>query len=444
MVDDPVRRQYEAFPYPPREPADERRRLVSGSPSHILEVLHYVFGGRRRPRDPLRILVAGGGTGDATIMLAQQLSDAGIAADILYVDLSRASRRIAEARATVRGLRSIRFETMALEEVATAGFGSFDYIDCCGVLHHLADPQRGLDALASVLSDEGGMGLMLYGELGRAGVYPIQEMVRALADGDDDLHRRLELLHRLLKQLPVTNGLRRNPFVKDWLEAGDAGLVDLFLHPRDRAYRVPDIASLVAAAGLRLQAFIEPAFYDPASYVQDGRLLSRLRALPWIDRCAFAERLAGNLRKHVFYVVKAGNPLRPLTADEPTAVPVLRDTDAGALSRAMGRGASLTADVDGNLFRKPMPALAAAIVSRIDGGRSLHAIFEDLQSVDQGLTWNRFAADARIVIEGLNGLGKLYLLETAETATATAPTTAAGPGRQTDRGPRGWPAPPGS
>jgi SAM-dependent methyltransferase len=411
MSDDPVRRQYEAFPYPRREPAAETRRLVTGSPSHILEVLHYVFGGRRRPREPLRVLVAGGGTGDATIMLAQQLSDAAIAADILYVDLSLSSRRIAEARAAVRDLRTIRFETMALEDVATAGFEPFDYIDCCGVLHHLADPGRGLEALTSVLADAGGIGLMLYGELGRVGVYAIQDMMRALADGDDDPHERLDLLRRLLKQLPVTNWLRRNPFVKDWLEAGDAGLVDLFLHPRDRAYRVAEIASLVAAAGLRLQAFIEPAFYDPASYLQDGRLLSRLGALSWIDRCAFAERLAGNLRKHICYVVKAGNPVRPLAADEPTAVPVLRDADAAALSRAIGPGGSLTANVDGHVFRKPMPALAGAIIARVDGRRSLGAIFEDMRTIDPALTWTKFDADTRVVVDGLNGLGKLYLLD---------------------------------
>ncbi len=47
---DPIRRQYEAYPYPARDPADERLRLITGSPSHIDEVNHYVFGGRRASR----------------------------------------------------------------------------------------------------------------------------------------------------------------------------------------------------------------------------------------------------------------------------------------------------------------------------------------------------------------------------------------------------------
>ena len=47
MTDDAVHAQYEAYPYPVRDPADEARRLITGSPSHIDELNHYVFGGRR-------------------------------------------------------------------------------------------------------------------------------------------------------------------------------------------------------------------------------------------------------------------------------------------------------------------------------------------------------------------------------------------------------------
>ena len=61
---DPVRAQYEAYPYPARDPADERKRLIAGSPSHLLEINHYLFAGRRDFTHPFRALFAGGGTGD--------------------------------------------------------------------------------------------------------------------------------------------------------------------------------------------------------------------------------------------------------------------------------------------------------------------------------------------------------------------------------------------
>ena len=65
-----VHDQYEAYPYPARDPEDEAHRLITGSPSHILEIEHFIFAGGRASN--LRALVAGGGTGDGAIMLAQQ------------------------------------------------------------------------------------------------------------------------------------------------------------------------------------------------------------------------------------------------------------------------------------------------------------------------------------------------------------------------------------
>src|SRR5689334_6783901 len=177
---DEVRAQYEALPYPARDPGDEAVRLITGSPSHILEVNHYLFAGRRNFNRPFRTLVAGGGTGDACIMLAQQLVDRRCPGEVVYLDLSTASRAVCEARAKARGLRNIQFLTGSLLDLPSMPIGSFDYIDCTGVLHHLPDPAAGMQALASVLHPDGGMGVMLYVEYGRSGVYPLQELLRTL------------------------------------------------------------------------------------------------------------------------------------------------------------------------------------------------------------------------------------------------------------------------
>ncbi|MEM8786215.1 MAG: class I SAM-dependent methyltransferase, partial [Pseudomonadota bacterium] len=104
-----VKDQYEAYPYPARDPADEAKRLIEGSPSRLDELDHYLFEGRRDWSQPFRALFAGGGTGDGCIMLAQQCADRGVPAEIVYLDLSKASRQIAEARAAARGLTSIAF-----------------------------------------------------------------------------------------------------------------------------------------------------------------------------------------------------------------------------------------------------------------------------------------------------------------------------------------------
>ena len=51
---DDVRAQYEALPYPPRDPRDEAIRLITGTPSHILEISHYLFAGRLNFSRPFR------------------------------------------------------------------------------------------------------------------------------------------------------------------------------------------------------------------------------------------------------------------------------------------------------------------------------------------------------------------------------------------------------
>jgi SAM-dependent methyltransferase len=406
--DDPVRTQYEAYPYPARDPAEEARRLITGSPSQLPEVNHYLFAGRRDFAKPFRALVAGGGTGDAAIMLAQQLADCGGPGEVVYLDLSAAAREVAEARARERGLANIRFVTGPLEALPDHAPGTFDYIDCCGVLHHLEDPAAGLRALAAALAGEGGLGLMLYGEYGRTGVYPMQAMLRALGTGLP-LPERVALARRLMAALPASNWLRRNPYLGDH-KRSDAELVDLFLHARDRAYTVPQVAALAEAAGLGIVAFIESARYDPASYLDDPGLLERLQGLSPLERAAFAEALAGNLKKHVCYLAKAGAlEGRVVRPDRPEAVPRLNGLPPAKLAAALERETLLKAEFDGLALSLPLPQGSAAIAALIDGRRSLGEIHAALQARDPGLDWFAFQAVFAPFYQALAGLNLIWL-----------------------------------
>ena len=100
---------------------------------------------------------------------------------VTWLDRSAASLKIAQARAAARGLSNIVWEQRSLLELPGSGLGPFDYIDCCGVLHHLPDPAEGLRALLSVLAPGGGLGLMVYAPHGRTGVYMLQDALRLLA-----------------------------------------------------------------------------------------------------------------------------------------------------------------------------------------------------------------------------------------------------------------------
>ncbi|NDH60811.1 MAG: class I SAM-dependent methyltransferase [Alphaproteobacteria bacterium] len=407
-----VRAQYEALPYPPRDPRDEAIRLITGTPSHVLEINHYLFAGRLNFTRPFRALVAGGGTGDACIMLAQQLADRRCPGEVVYLDLSTASRQICEGRAKARGLRNIQFVTGSLLDLPQMNIGQFDYIDCTGVLHHLPEPDVGMRAIASVLQPDGGIGVMLYGEYGRSGVYPLQEMLRTLAPPSMALEDRLAMAKRLIRFLPTTNLFRRNPYLNDHVTGGDAGLYDLLLHSCDRAFTVPDIGKMAATAGLRVVAFLEPVRYEPATYMSDPVISRQMSSLPLLERAAFAERLAGNLRTHVFYASRAGfdTVARP---EDTSAIPVLRDMDAQKLAAGLQPGSPLIANLDGFPWRAQLPSLAPRIIAQIDGRKTVAEIYTSLGAQGGpggGLPqWEDFYSQFEDLYIKLNGVNHLLL-----------------------------------
>jgi hypothetical protein len=249
---------------------------------------------------------------------------------------------------------------------------------------------------------------MLYGEYGRSGVYPMQEMLRTLVPLDMDMAERLATAKRLIRFLPPTNLFRRNTFLNDHLSGNDAALYDLLLHSQDRAYTVPQVVDMTQRAGLRIVAFMEPMRYEPETYLSDPQIGRELARLPFLERAAFAERLASNLRTHVFYATRAGydTVARP---EDTLAIPVLREMDAAKLAEGMKPGVPLVANLDGFPWRAQLPALAGPIVAQIDGRRTIAEIYTAM-AVRGGLpVWDEFHEQFEQIYVVLNGINHLLL-----------------------------------
>lgn len=372
---DRVRSQYESLPYPPREPADERRRLVRTSLDGLAKLNHYGFGGRRNFSRPFRVLVAGGGTGDSLIYLAEQLR--GTPATLDYLDLSEASMNIARERARVRGLENIRFTRGSILEVAGIFREGFDFINCTGVLHHLDDPPAGLHALREVLAPGGAMGLMVYARYGRTAVYQIQELMRRINGPDLPEDRAIANTRKVLASLPDTNWLKRSPELHtDHERYGDAGLYDLFLHSTDRAYTVPELFEWLDNAGLALLDFADqPLAYQPRFYLRDAALQERVANLPARERYAIAELLSGAITKHTFYCAES---FREPARFGPDQVPLLAvELDRAALDAAMvpdNDGGTHRLEKPGARINLPIQPLTRALVRHLDGRTPLGAI----------------------------------------------------------------------
>ncbi|MBV2360087.1 class I SAM-dependent methyltransferase [Thalassococcus sp. CAU 1522] len=379
-----VTEHYDAYPYPERDPADEATRLVTGSPSHPLEIDHYLFGGKRDWSQPLRVLVAGGGTGDGLIQLATLLTKAGKPFEITYLDLSTRARAVAEARAAARGLTGIAFHTASLLDAPD--HGSFDYIDCCGVLHHLPDPPQGFRALRAALAPGGGMGFMVYAPYGRSGVYPLQEAFGVLFAGLS-AQDRLKRAKAIVAGLPSGHPFAANPNLGDH-RASDAGFYDLLLHGQDRAYSVTELAGVLSDTGWRLQGFTTPALYDLA------RITDRPAGMDDVTAMALAEKLTGTIRVHVAYAVPSGDPRKPASGSDRTLVPHLKGVAPRVLAQAVAQGKSLPVSSDGVKAELRLPREAAVLLADIDGRRDLARIAAGagLDPLAFGALWSKVEA----------------------------------------------------
>lgn len=321
-----VRDQYEGFPYPPRDPAEELERLVETQGDFLDVVNCRCYGGKESFSRGFRALVAGCGTGDAAVFLAEQLRETD--GEVVALDFSAASLATARRRCEVRALENVKLVHAPIEGIGSLGLGEFDFVDCSGVLHHLADPDEGLRTLAGALKESGAMHLMVYGAYGRAPIYPMQDLLRRVAGPELPVRERMARTRRLIAELPESNAFKREyeRVGQDIAQFGDAGLYDLLLHAQDRAYTVPQIHAWLEQAGLKLAAFDAyggggGVTYDPATYLRDPELLKAVAGKPVAERQAIAELIAGDMARHAFFATK--RPMLPPTPEQPDAIPFI-------------------------------------------------------------------------------------------------------------------------
>ena len=417
MTSDAVRDQYEAYPYPPRNPEDERTRLENSWHDFLELINFYCFRGRNNFAGPFRVLVAGGGTGDQTIFLAEQLRF-NKRAEIVHLDVSARCLEIAKRRAEVRRLTNIAWVHRSLLELPSLQLGRFDYINCVGVLHHLEDPAAGLRALNAVLNEDGAMSLMIYGKYGRTGVYQLQELLRRINVAEPDLPAKVANAEAVLDSLPKTNWFKRGEdLVGDHREFGKAGIVDMLLHAQDRAFSVDEIYDLVEGCGLRVVELIERgrSKYRVESYLREERLLEKLRALPLRQKQAVAELLAGDLTVHNFYVARQAD--RVATIDDLRNVPFYfldppRDVP-DMIERSRGQRVKIEAPLYGAPVEFTPGPHTRDIFHYLDGERSLKEVFEEVRRAsgksEEQLPNEELLKEFRPIYERFNDLGWMLL-----------------------------------
>ncbi|MDR5900465.1 hypothetical protein QC823_15990 [Halomonas vilamensis] len=143
---------------------------------------------------------------------------------------------------------------------------------------------------------------MLYGYYRRVGVYMMQEAFRLL--GCEQRQEDVDLVKATLTSLPEWHAAR--PYVSSATDLSyDAGIVDTFLHPQDRAYTVPQLMDFAAQAGLGFWDWADRLAYNAEAGVPEGHPLhARLPHLSEVDRWAVMEIIAQTRGTHRFILAR--------------------------------------------------------------------------------------------------------------------------------------------
>jgi len=307
-----VQDHYLDYPYPLRDPDDDKKYILRIQGGFLNEINHYIYQGKQDFKKGYRVLIAGGGTGDSAVWLAKQLMEYP-KSEIVYIDFSKNSMDIAKKRAANHGITNITWIEDSILNIPDLKLGKFDYFNCSGVLHHLGNPDLGIKILSDVLKKDGGGHIMVYAQYGRTGVYQVQELLRKTGKGIKSRQEEVNSAWDVINNLPQTNWYSRGAeLCTDHKTSGDIGLYDMFLHKQDRAYTIPQLYEFVENSGLNITGFTEPytrAILNIESYFKDSATKERIKKLPLREQQAICELMGGNISKHDIYVSKKKNTI---------------------------------------------------------------------------------------------------------------------------------------
>ncbi len=302
MAEAKVKNMYTDFVYPKYdEKWDEKAPVIEQGRFYNINIVnHYIYQGKKNNFDKYKLLFAGAGLGADLIFIATLLQHYKNI-KIVAIDLSPSSLKILQKRLKLYNIENVEVREMSLLDLTPETFGKFDFINCIGVLHHLENPSEGLKALNSVLEDDGFMDIMVYGKIGRTGIYQMQDLLKKVNKDVEELDydEKLKRYHFIYPRLSQNNWFKRGEYLTaDHIAYGDNGVIDMLLHHQDRAYTISELYDWVEEENLNIVNFnclIRP------------KLESEIEGIEFKtkrEQYEFNELFHGDLLKHQFFLSK--------------------------------------------------------------------------------------------------------------------------------------------
>lgn len=238
-----VRQQYEENPYP-------RYRSESMFKPFHTQVIDDAYRGK------LDVLIAGCGTGKHLLSSYNFYGSANFAAiDISKTSLAYAKRKLIDFNLDDK----FQLYHCDILEADKAG-GPFDFIECCGVLHHMEDPLAGLQSLSGLLKPNGSIKLALYSRIARQSVYDVREFIQK-----EGFEPTAEGIRACREKILETKFSSETPFpIYQWRDFKSLSECrDLMFHEQEICYDLNEVEALLNAAGLQFEVMlVSPSVQD--------------------------------------------------------------------------------------------------------------------------------------------------------------------------------------
>ena len=224
-----VKNMYKKYPYP--SPSTD----VSQT-NELLNLLRIFELESKIKLENKFIFDAGSGSGHRITNVAQYFTKS----SFLGIDISDKSLLIANKLKKLKKLQNIKFQKHNIMN-GVKTLGKFDLVLCMGVLHHLSNPDKGLQMLTKTMKNDGVIFLYLYGKLGGHKRMLNKEIISILLDKKKSNYN---LGIKLVRDLDL------NKFDYGWnlnfknKKEEDALIVDSLLHANEFLYDCKDIDDL--------------------------------------------------------------------------------------------------------------------------------------------------------------------------------------------------------
>ena len=190
-----------------------------------------------------KILIAGAGTGGPAIRFYSIINNAEITALDLSFNSLAYGKRIAEEN-DIKNIEYIQGDIIDIREIKK----KFDFIHCTGVLHHMKDPDEGLESLVDVLESGGFLQLAYYSEISKKYLEPYRKMIN-----DNKYTSEITDIRNFRSKIITSPDKMDIHRTKDFYNL--SMLKDLLFHPQEKFYNLGKLKKILELNKLEFLGF---------------------------------------------------------------------------------------------------------------------------------------------------------------------------------------------